>query len=121
MLLRAYNTVQTSQYLADKIAGYVTVPVNINNASSQGLEENYKEFYAATVERYHGILIDASNYEYDLISGETPEEAYGQDSITVNINYLDFNPIYDGTENRSLNPCYQQCIQRAHPGIEEQC
>ena len=42
-------------------------------------------------------MIDASNYEYDLISGETPEEAYGQDSITVNINYLDFNPIYDGT------------------------
>ena len=119
----AYNTVQTSQYLADKIAGYVTVPVNINNASSQGLEENYKEFYAATVERYHGILIDASNYEYDLISGETPEEAYGQDSITVNINYLDFNPIYDGTgkqitESMLSNSAFNVLIPASKSNVE---
>lgn len=86
---------QTSQFLADKMAGYVTVPVNTSNASTQNLAENYKAFYSATVNRYNGILVDTSNYEYDLISGRTPAEEFEQTSITVNRNYLDFNPIYD--------------------------
>lgn len=91
----SYHTLQTSQFLEDKMAGYVTVPVNTSNASTQNLSENYKAFYSATVNRYNGILVDASNYEYDLISGRTPAEEFGQTSITVNRNYLGFNPIYD--------------------------
>ena len=91
----SYHTMQTSQFLADKMAGYVTVPVNTSNASTQNLAENYKAFYSATVNRYNGILVDTSNYEYDLISGRTLAEEFGQTSITVNRNYLDFNPIYD--------------------------
>lgn len=91
----SYHTMQTSKFLADKMAGYVTVPVNTSNASTQNLAENYEAFYSATVNRYNGILCDASNYEYDLISGRTSAEEFGQTSITVNRNYLDFNPIYD--------------------------
>lgn len=91
----SYHTIQTSQFLAEKMSGYVTVPVNTSNASMQNKAENYKEFYTATVERYHGILIDASNYEYSLISGRTPAEEFNQPFITVNENYLSFNPIYN--------------------------
>lgn len=90
----SYHTVQASQFLADKVEGYVTVPVNTSNASAQNLAENYKAFYLATVGRYQGILVDSGNYEYNLISGRTPAEEFGQTSITVNRNYLDFNPIY---------------------------
>lgn len=91
----SYHTMQASRFIADKVEGYVTVPVNISNASTQNLAENYKAFYSATVEQYSGILVDSSNYEYNLISGRTPAEEFGQTSITVNRNYLDFNPIYD--------------------------
>lgn len=90
----SYNTMQTSQFLADKMAGYVTIPVNTSNASMRNLDENYKAFYSATVNRYDGVLVDASNYEYNLITGRTPAEEYGQTNITVNRNYLSFNPIY---------------------------
>ena len=91
----SYHTMQASQFIADKVEGYVTVPVNTSNASTQNLAENYKAFYSATVEQYNGILVDSSNYEYNLISGRTPAEEFDQTSITVNRNYLGFNPIYD--------------------------
>lgn len=93
---------QTSQFFADKVSGYVTVPVNTSNASMQNLNENYKAFYSATVNRYNGILVDASNYEYNLINGRTPAEEFGQTFITVNRNYLDFNPIY-GTDGKQIS------------------
>lgn len=96
----SYNAMQTADFLAEKVNGYVTIPVNTSNASSQGLAENYKDFYSSTVDRYNGILVDASNYEYDLISGKTPAEEFGQTSITVNRNYLAFNPIYDRDGNQ---------------------
>lgn len=98
----SYHTMQTSQFFADKVSGYVTVPVNTSNASMQNLNENYKAFYSATVNRYNGILVDASNYEYNLINGRTPAEEFGQTSITVNRNYLDFNPIY-GTDGKQIS------------------
>lgn len=91
----AFNTIQTSHFLAEKVAGYVTVPINTNNASASDLADNYKSFYTATVDRYDGILIDASNYEYSLIDGNTPAQEFGQTYITVNRNYLSFNPVYD--------------------------
>lgn len=90
----SHNTMQTFQFFADKMNGYVTVPVYNSNASTQNMSQNYKEFYLATVNRYNGVLVDASNYEYDLISGKTMAEEFGQTEITVNRNYLDFNPIY---------------------------
>ena len=96
----SYNATQTANFLSEKMDGYVTIPVSMSNASSQTLAENYKKFYSATVNRYNGILIDASNYEYDLISGKTPAEEFGQTSIVVNRNFLDFNPIYDCEGNQ---------------------
>ena len=85
---------QTSDYLAEKVAGYVKVTVNTSNTSTQGMADHYKDFYTATVDRYHGVLMDASNYEYDLIGGKTLAQEFGQTSVTVNRNYLEFNPIY---------------------------
>lgn len=90
----SYHSMQTADYLAEKVAGYVTIPVNTSNTSTQGLADHYKDFYAATVDLYHGVLIDASNYEYDLIGGKTLAQEFGQTSVTVNRNYLEFNPIY---------------------------
>lgn len=82
------NTIQTARFISEKTADYVTVPVNESNASARMLADNYISFYAATVERYQGVLIDASNYEYELISGRTLAEEYGQDEVTINRNYL---------------------------------
>ena len=48
----SYHTMQTSQFFEDKVSGYVTVPVNTSNASMQNLNENYKAFYSATVNRW---------------------------------------------------------------------
>ena len=91
----AFSTYRTSKFISEKAGGYVTIPVFENNASAEGLKDNYLEFYNETVVRYNGVLIDAKNYEVNLISGKTPCELYGQDEITVNSNYLLLNPVYD--------------------------
>ena len=93
----AYNTFRASQSLADKVQGYVTVPINNSNISYSelsGMNEEYEQFYMKTVDRYNAILIDSSSYHYDLISGTTEAEEYGVDYIMVNRNYLEFNPVY---------------------------
>ena len=99
----AYNTFSTSRYVAEKVDGYVTIPVYTNNASYHGLEDGYYTFYKATVDEYDGILVYAANYAVDIISGKTPCEEYGQDEITVNTNYLSFNPVY-GLNGQAINP-----------------
>ena len=66
----AYNTFRASQSLADKVEGYVTVPINNGNISYSELssmKEEYEQFYIETVDRYNAILIDSSSYHYDLI------------------------------------------------------
>lgn len=90
----AHHTMQTFQFFSDKLDGYATVPVSNSSASIENMAENYKKFYSSTVNRYNGILVDSSNYTYDLISGKTLAEEFGQTEITVNQNYLNFNPIY---------------------------
>ncbi|MCD7947297.1 MAG: hypothetical protein LUG13_03230 [Oscillospiraceae bacterium] len=99
----AYNTYETSQFVAEKVNGYVTIPIFENNASYNGLEDNYLAFYKATEEKYDGILVDASNYEVDLLSGKTLCEEFGQEEITVNGNYLLLNPIYDMSGNAIIS------------------
>ena len=90
-----YNTYEAARSIAEKVNGYVTFPIFINNSSDEGLEENFLEFYKMTVDEYDGILISASNYETDIISGKTLYESFGQEDIVINRNYLSFNPIYD--------------------------
>lgn len=94
-VLICYNTYRTANFLKEKISGYVTIPLYESNASSGNPGDNFLSFYNETVDTYNGILIDAGNYRYSLSTGSTPCERYGQDSITVNDNYLSFNPIYD--------------------------
>lgn len=90
-----YSTYSASRFLAEKVEQCVTIPINENNSSSLGLENNYLQFYKETVDKFNGILIDVSNYEYDITSGKTLCEEFDQDSVVVNNNYLEFNPIYD--------------------------
>jgi len=90
-----YNTYEASRFLSEKVEGYVTIPIYNNNASYEGLEDNYLAFYNATVDEYSGVLIDSSNYELDVSSGTTLCELFGQEEIVVNRNYLLLNPIYD--------------------------
>lgn len=94
-----HNTYKTLQFVAEKVAGYVTIPVFENNASSSGMEDNYLDFYNATVDEYSGVLVDANNYVSDISTGKTLFEQYGQAEIVVNENYLLFNPIYDVNGN----------------------
>jgi hypothetical protein len=102
-VLIGYNTYRTANFLKEKVSGYVTIPLSESNASSSNLSDNYLSFYNETVDNYNGVLIDANNYKYSLITGSTPYERYGQDSITVNDNYLSFNPIYD-TNGEMITP-----------------
>lgn len=96
----AHHTVQTFRFFADKMDGYVTIPVSNSSVAMKDTAKNYKAFYLATVDRYNGVLVDASNYEYDLIRGKTLAEEFGQTEITVNRNYLDINPIYAANGSR---------------------
>lgn len=96
----AYHSMETAEYFAEKMTGYVTIPVNTRNTSVENLKENYMEFYSETVDRYQGVLMGASNYQYSLISGTTAAEEFGQTYVTVNQNYLEFNPIYDSNGNQ---------------------
>lgn len=95
----AHNTYETSGFIAEKVNGYVGIPIYTNNSSYSGLEENYLAFYNATVDKYNGILIDAGNYEMDLSTGKTLQEEFDQEEVTVNRNYLQLNPIYDKDGN----------------------
>lgn len=98
----AYNTFQTSRSMVDKVQGYVTVPINNGNISYSELSDmkkEYEQFYMETVDRYSAVLIDSSNYHYDLISGTTEAEKYGTDYIMVNRNYLELNPVYSSDGN----------------------
>jgi hypothetical protein len=102
-VLICYNTYRTADFLKEKVSGYVTIPLNVSNTSPDNLDDNYLSFYNETVDNYNGILIDANNYRYSLITGSTLCEKYGQDFITVNDNYLSFNPIYD-TNGKTITP-----------------
>lgn len=97
-----YDTFQTSHFLAEKVREYVSVPIYENNASSEGLDNNYLLFYQETVREHNGILIDASNYEYNITTGSTLCEQYGQDYVSINYNYLLFNPVYDVDGNQIM-------------------
>lgn len=90
-----HDTYQNERFLADKVKGYVCMPIYANNASFKGHEDGYMRFYQETEQRYDGILVDANNFAYDLVSGGTMADLYGQVDITINENYLEFNPIYD--------------------------
>ena len=102
-VLFCYNTYRTANFLKEKVSGYVTMPLCEINASSSNLGDNYLSFYNETVDNNNGVLIDANNYQYNLITASTPCERYGQDFITVNNNYLSFNPIYD-TDGEIITP-----------------
>ncbi|MGX7197468.1 hypothetical protein [Enterococcus olivae] len=106
----AYNNLQSAKFFADKVEGYVTLPVYNVNRSTQGLEPQYVELYKETVATYDGVLIDASNYETDLTSGQTTAEEFNQIDITINENYLVFSPIYQGSKEpvirEQLDPAF---------------
>ncbi len=88
---------KTARMIQEKVEHFVTVPIYGNNASPEGMEQNYLEFYKLTVEDLNGILIEAGNYRQDEMTGLTPSEEYDQPYITINDNYLKFNPIFTNT------------------------
>lgn len=119
-----------SKYLNVKMADetfrdYVTVNVYGGDSTEEAIEKTNKKlvnFYKATVDDFHGIYVDSTQYNenymqgYDFIARyfdnykETPnvynnvtplEICYiSQNSIYVNKNYFNVNPIYkvNGTE-----------------------
>lgn len=91
------HTYHTAKNLSEKVSGYMTVPIYINNASLDKEAENgYLQFYLNSVSAYDGILVYSGNYDYDVTSGKTINEEFAhenRDYIVVNRNYLHFNPI----------------------------
>ena len=96
LALHAYNS---TKMLSDKVEGYITVPIYVNNAAlDKDAEDGYLKFYLMTVNSYNGVLIDSSNYHYDVLSGQTAHDEFQnevRDYIVVNRNYLSFNPVMD--------------------------
>lgn len=94
-----FNAYKTVKNLSDRVYGYYTLPIYANNAMIDKEKENlYLDFYKKTVSKYNGILVDSSNYNYDTMNGQTTREEYAhenRDYISVNRNYLTFNPIKD--------------------------
>jgi len=94
-ILSVVRSIRTLETISEKIESYVTIPIYTTNASIIDFEENYLVFYHLTVEAHEGILVDASNYSYDVMTGSNLSIDLGQDFITINENYLKLNPIYD--------------------------
>ncbi|HCU57986.1 MAG TPA: hypothetical protein DF984_07190 [Anaerolineaceae bacterium] len=97
------HSIRTLETISDRIENYVTIPINVSNASLSDPEKNYLAFYHLTVEDYEGVLIEASNYSYDVTTGSNLSIDLGQDFITINQNYLKLNPIYD-VSGASISP-----------------
>ena len=99
-ITQIYNTFHAAEFCSEKTAGYVTVPLNNVNSGIAPADADYLAFYHATVNRYNGILMEASDFNYDLFDGKMQGEAYHQDYAQINRNYLAFNPIYalDGSQ-----------------------
>jgi len=94
-IIEVFNSNRTLDFIQGRIENYVTIPINESNASLSEPEENYLSFYKLTVGQHQGVLIEADNYRYDVMTGSNLSIDYGQDFITINENYLDLNPIYD--------------------------
>ncbi|MDR2504560.1 MAG: hypothetical protein LBD16_00490 [Oscillospiraceae bacterium] len=99
-----YRTDKTLGAIEPKTDGYVQLPfsASIVDVSVINVNELYTgalEFYKLTVDEYSGVLIDVMNYE-NAGYKKTLFEEYGQNWITVNHNYLEFNPVYlsDGVQ-----------------------
>lgn len=93
-----YDVYKTSSVMVNKTKEYVSIPIYQNSASCEGLEDNYMDFYKKTVNAYDGVLVFSGNYKVDPISGKSGAEAYDQDDIIVNENYLKINPIYESKD-----------------------
>lgn len=95
----ALHAYKSTKIISDKVEGYVTVPIYVNNAAlDKEAEDGYLKFYLMTVNSYNGILIDSSNYHYDVLSGQTAHDEFQnevRDYVVVNRNYLAFNPVID--------------------------
>ena len=95
----ALHAYKSTKMLSEKVEGYVTVPIYVNNAAlDKEAEDGYLNFYLMTVNSYNGILIDSSNYHYDVLSGQTAHDEFQnevRDYVVVNRNYLSFNPVID--------------------------
>ena len=96
-ILITYSVYSTAKNLSEKVSGYMTIPIYVNNASlNKEAEKGYLQFYIKSVSMYDGILINSSNYYYDVTTGQTIREQFpneNRDYITVNRNYIHFNPI----------------------------
>lgn len=99
-ITQIYNTFHAAEFCSEKTEGYVTVPLNNVNSDRAPENADYLAFYHATVDRYNGILMAASDFNYDLFEGKMQGEAYDQDYAHINRNYLAFNPVYapDGSQ-----------------------
>lgn len=89
------HSLRTLETIRERIENYVTIPIYTTSAALMDFEENYLDFYKLTVEDHDGVLIDASNYSYSVLTGSSPSTDYDQDWITINENYLNLNPIVD--------------------------
>lgn len=95
------NISKANKQISYKIENYVVLPVNASSVSinqDNQLEFNKRLdlFYKDTVEKYDGILINTRNFRNsELKNNDSMAQKYGQNSITVNENYLKMNKIHD--------------------------
>lgn len=114
-VLNIYRMYRTVNFLSEKTSNYIQVPINmmgthINDDEYGDYLAKKVKFYELTVDKFNGIIIDVGNYE----NYGTPSlaEEHGQIDITINNNYLSFNPIYD-LEGRAISESYLDSRKQA--------
>ncbi|NLJ16657.1 MAG: DUF1430 domain-containing protein [Clostridiales bacterium] len=97
-VLNIYRMYRTVNFISEKTKNYIQVPINVTGTYIN--DDEYGDYlakkiklYNLTVDKFNGIIINTRNYEnYNAVS---MAEELGQIDITINNNYLSFNPIYD--------------------------
>ena len=114
-VLNIYRMYRTVNFLSEKTSNYIQVPINtmgthISDDAIDDVSSSQINFYNLTVDKFNGIIIDVGNFEnYGTPSAA---EEIGQIDITINNNYLSFNPIYD-LEGREISESHLDSRKQA--------
>ena len=96
-----YYVNKANELIGNEIKDYISLPVSnsstsINDNNQLVYNLRLDEFYEKTVKKYNAILINTRNYRMMSMENDSClAELYGQNSITVNENYLNLNIIHD--------------------------
>lgn len=101
---QSYNTYEGLSIVENKIQGYASMNFNglgMDVETEDGYNSTMsmcRKLYDSTVNKFNGVILDDDSFDIDISNGGITAKAgdlgAGNNSITVNSNYLKFNPLY---------------------------